>query len=278
MISIFQDRRWLKNPLDSGRLLLILLGLMGFLQLYVMWPGILTSDSQVQYAQAIAGAYSDHHPPLMSFVWRYLDKIIPGPGLMFGLHLSLLYAAIAFYMRSFRSFKARFLWLLLPLVPHVFIFSNLILKDVGFAFSFLLCAAYLSYCAAEHKKLLFYGMVALGVILLYGTALKFQAYYCAPIVLAWMAYARVQDGVHSKKFMLYFVGLVLVFYSCLHGINHMLVPDAQKNHAWQYVKIYDLAGISARTKASHFPTFSKLPNFSMESFLQQFDNRNHRVD
>ena len=261
----------LKNPLWF-------LFIMGLLQLCVMWPGLLTSDSQVQYAQAIGGAYSDHHPPFMSFVWRYLDKIYPGPGLMLLLQLSLLYGALAFYMKSFVSFKTRLFWLFVPLIPHVFIFSSVILKDVGFTFSFLFCTAYLGYCAAHHQKPRWYALTLVWIILLYGTALKFQAQYCAPIVLAWMAFMMADNKMRSKRFIVWCLSLSLAFYAALYGINRALVPEAQKNHAWQYVKIYDLAGIAARTKESNFPDFAKLPRFSMESFLKQFDSKNSRVD
>jgi hypothetical protein len=262
---------WLKNPL-------LCLFLMGVLQLCIMWPGLLSSDSQVQYAQAIAGAYSDHHPPFMSFIWRYLDKIYPGPGLMLLLQLSLLYGALAFYMKSFVSLKSRLLWLFVPLIPHVFIFSSVILKDVGFAFSFLLCTAYLGYCAAHHQKPRWYALTLVWIILLYGTALKFQAQYCALIVLAWMAFMMSDNSMRSKRFIVWCLSLSLAFYAALYGINRALVPEAQKNHAWQYVKIYDLAGIAARTKDSTFPDFAKLPGFSMEAFLKQFDGKNNRVD
>ncbi len=279
--------RLLNHPIDSSRagtktgpyrFLWLFLFLMGLLQLWVMWPGLLTSDSQVQYAQAIAGAYSDHHPPFMSFVWRYLDKIYPGPGLMLLLQLSLFYGALAFYIKSFASFKSRLFCLFVPLIPHVFIFSSVILKDVGFAFSFLFCTAYLGYCAAHHQKPRWYALTLVGIILLYGTALKFQAQYCAPIILAWMAFMMADNKMRSKQFIVGCLGLSLAFYAALYGINRTLVPETQKNHAWQYVKIYDLAGIAARTKESNFPDFAKLPGFSMEAFLKQFDGKNNRVD
>jgi hypothetical protein len=62
--------------------------------LLIMWPGSLNPDSQAQYNMAVAGMYNDHHPAIMSLVWRYLNYIIPGSGMMFLLQLVLFYGGI----------------------------------------------------------------------------------------------------------------------------------------------------------------------------------------
>ena len=119
-----------------------LLFTLGTFHLWLFWPGTLTPDSESQYAMAISGIYADHHPPLMSFVWRYLDKIYPGPSLLLLFHLSLLYVSVLYLIKSLNNVCYRFFFLLLPWIPQVFIFSGIIWKDVGYAFSFLLVGAW----------------------------------------------------------------------------------------------------------------------------------------
>lgn len=251
----------------------ILAFFIGCLHLLIMWPGILSPDSQVQYAMAISGVYNDHHPPLMSFVWRYFNYIIPGSGMMFILHLSLLYIAIYYLIKSLNNFKYKFVLLFFSLIPQIFFYSNMIWKDIGFTFSFLLVAAYLNYTTVNKKLLLWHRAIILIIILLYGTAIKYQAQFCAPVLLIWIAYILANYQLYTKNFIRILGILIILFYSVLNSINYLLIPNIQENYSWQYVKIYDLAAISVAVKKDLFPNFNKNNNFSMEELYKRF-NRN----
>ena len=251
---------------------LIFVLLIGCVHLLIMWPGMLSSDSKVQYAMAIAGVYSDHHPPLMSFIWRYLDHIVPGSGMMFLLQISLLYGSIFYLINSVKSYRGSLLFLLLPLIPQIFNYSNEIWKDAHFTFSFLFVASYLSHLTLNKLKPNWYTITILLIILLYGTAVKFQAQFCAPILLAWIAYICANYKIYSKKFIKIFGVLCLSFYFILNSINYILIPNVQKNYSWQFVKIYDLAAISIAVNQDLFPNFTKNKNFTM----QELKSRLHR--
>jgi hypothetical protein len=54
------------------------------------YPGFMSFDSAVQLREARAGHYSDWHPPVMAFIWRYLDMVVAGPLLMLLLQSGLL--------------------------------------------------------------------------------------------------------------------------------------------------------------------------------------------
>ena len=82
-----------------------------------MWPGIISPDAIGQYAIAHSGLYTDHHPPLMSFVWHYLDLIYPGPGMLLLLHLLMLYTAAAIFIYIFRASYFKWWYAILPIVP-----------------------------------------------------------------------------------------------------------------------------------------------------------------
>ncbi|MBX9976641.1 MAG: hypothetical protein K2X98_00125 [Alphaproteobacteria bacterium] len=240
------------------------------------WPGILSPDSETQYNMALQGVYSDHHPALMSFVWRYLNMICKGPGLMLGLHLGLLYASVYFFIRALSPAPYHFAFLFLPLIPHILVYSFMIWKDVGFAFSFLCIASYLTYCAVQEKKLSLTACFPLSILLIYGTAIKFQAQYCAPLLIFWMIYERTKAHFSWQKYLLCGLGSAIIFYSLLSGINNFLVQEKAQNHSWQYVKLYDLAALSVATQIPLFPESSKTEKFSMEKLKTTFNHA--RVD
>jgi len=255
----------IKNPL-------IIILLIGLMHLLLMWPGILSPDSQGQYLMAIAGVYNDHHPPLMAFVWRYLDKIIPGPGMIFLLNLILLYSSIFYLINSIKSYRCRYLLLLFPLIPQIVLYSSMIWKDIGFTFCFLFVASYLTYLTSNKHKPTWKQTTMLLIVLLYGTAIKFQAQYCAPVLLGWMAYIWSNYKIYCKKFCTICGVLFVAFYLSLNSINWILIPNVQKSHSWQLVKIYDLAAISLSINQDLFPEFTKNKNFTMQELSKRLNH------
>jgi hypothetical protein len=60
------------------------------------FPGLMSVDSAVQYAQA-RGALplDDVHPPLMVLLWRACDQLLRGPGALFLLFASAWWSGLA---------------------------------------------------------------------------------------------------------------------------------------------------------------------------------------
>lgn len=242
--------------------------------LIVLWPGTLSPDSQGQYNAAIAGQYSDHHPFIMSFLWRYLDKLYPGPGLMLLMQLSLLYDSTLFLIKSVDHQKWRFALVFTPLIPHILCYSCMIWKDVACAYSYMFVLCTLAYLSVRDKKLTFSMLFPLLIILAYGTLVKFQAQYLAPIVLIWMALHRA-DYTFKKSFLKNVLVTASIFYGMIASIQHF-GPKVQENHSWQFVKLYDLSAIAVHLNEDIFPEFTKTKTFSMKELHQRFNHQ--RVD
>lgn len=242
----------------------------------LFWPGQMSPDSYAQYESALTGIYGDHHPPMMSVVWRYLAMLVPGSGLMFLLHLLMLYSAAAFFMSAARSSCARWLAMLLPAIPPLCFYSSMIWKDVGFAFAYLLGAALISYCVVHLKKPNGLLLASVSALLLYGTAVKFQALYVLPLPLVGLSYCFTSFQL-SYKTVVY---AALSYLLCLYGVqtfNNMYVPADRKSHSWQLVKLYDLAGISVLKNKPLFPDY--LSRYNLYSFEKVKEKFNHeRVD
>lgn len=253
-----------------------ILGFIFVLNLCLAWPGKLLQDSMAQYAQALSGQYTDHHPPLMSFIWHYLDQIYAGSGLMFALQMLFLYAAIAILLHvadlvfavKYRNF-ATILLLLLPIYPQVLIYSFIVIKDVQYAFSFLLVAAIFAYYTISKKRIGWLLVLGSLVLMIYGAAVKYQGQFCVLVLAIWLGAI-----LNKNNKLLIKLGKGSLIYLCvlgaIQGINNTLVPNQAKNYAWQFVKLYDLAAISIDTNTDLIPDFNKTAAFSVQKLHDRF--------
>lgn len=254
----------------------LILGLIFIGNLVLLWPGQMTSDSYNQYEAALTGVYGDHHPPIMSIIWGMLDHLLKGPGLVLGMHLMMLYAAAAIFIFIFRSSRLKWLYLALPLWPHIALYSSMIWKDVGCAFSYLLASALLSLYMMKAQRPPLFVLALIGVLVFYGAAVKFQGMYLLPPMLFGLSFCITHCTVTKKTFFL--TGCLLIaFLWGLSGLMSHFVPENRLAHSWQYVKLYDLAAISLALDRPLFPLFLReAPEFSMEKLREKFNYE--RVD
>lgn len=237
------------------------------------YPGIMSSDSIGQYEMAKSGVFSDHHPALMSYVWGYLDKLVEGSGLMLGLHFALMFVGLCYGIRSFKNSNLRYFFIIFPIIPQISVYSFMIWKDVGFAFSFLFCAMMLANSIMEKRRLKIYEHCAFWTVLLYGTAVKFQAQYCAPILIFFYVYSQV--ALANNLLKLFVTGLLacLFFFTVLIFINNALVPNQTKSHSWQMVKLYDMAAIGVDTGDIMIPEKFRTKYYSDDQLHKRFNHQ-----
>lgn len=240
------------------------------LHLSIFWPGIMTLDSQSQYAMAVQGVYSDANPFMMSWLWRQFYLFVyPGSGMMLALHLCLLYVGTYFFSKAWKPYG----WaaLVIPFIPGVMTYSGMIWKDVGMAFCYFSIAGYLSMITVQKRPLSLGAMATILPVLVYGTTVKFQGMYLAPVVLVWMGLLRCE----------YRFGLRLLFQTmCISGAFYGLMalilaisPPVKQDHYWQYVKIFDLAALSVKNQTDLFPLHTKTEHFSLPALYDQFSSR-----
>lgn len=239
-----------------------------------LWPGVMSPDANTQYVAAIAGLYTDHHPPVMSLLWRYLDNIYSGSGLIFTFHISMLYGAAAIFIYIFRNSRFRWWYAVYPLLPNMLAYTALIIKDTGFTYSYLLCGAILALIMVN-KILRYKYLLLVPVILLlcYGTAIKFQAQYVLIFFTIGIGYC-VCNYKLAWPAVLYGVIINLAIMIAISSINSALVPQAREAHSWQLVKLYDLSAISIALNTPLYPNFILVqPNFEFKRVQQLFEPR-----
>ncbi len=248
-----------------------LLFLFYVISMFSLWPGVMSPDADAQYAAAIAGLYSDHHPPMMSFLWRYLDRIIAGPGLMFTFHISMLYCAAAIFIYIFKNSLFRWWYTIYPIIPNLLAYTALIVKDTSFTYSYLLAGAILALMMVNKiNKCKYLLLTTVFVLLCYGTAVKFQAQYVLIFFALGMGYC-INKYKLSGATAFYGVLINIIIIILITNVNAKLVPQAQEAHSWQLVKLYDLSSISLSLDKPLYPDFVlQQSNFNFSVIKQLF--------
>lgn len=239
-----------------------------------LWPGVMSLDATGQYLAAKAGVYSDHHPPMMSFVWRYLDFVYPGPAPMFMLHLVMLYAAAAIFLFIFNKSRFRWWYVFYPILPSIMAYTALIVKDTGFTYCYLLSAALMTFlCVNKVQRYRAAVLSLICLLLFYGTAVKFQAKFILLFFTLGVVYCGFDYKLH-KQAIITGVGLFFTILAAVVATNAKLVPTAQEAHSWQYVKIYDLSAISIALDTPLYPDFIlQQPQYSFATVKEKFLTR-----
>ena len=121
--------------------------------LAVYYPGYMSFDSVYQLQSAREGVTNNGNPPMMAYVWRLTDHIIPGPGGMLILNAGLFWfglAGIASAISSCNVVRAAVV-LFCGFLPPIFGLVGTIWKDVGMH-SFLVIALAFSLQASKRGR------------------------------------------------------------------------------------------------------------------------------
>jgi hypothetical protein len=155
------------------------------------WPGLMSVDSAVQYAQALGlRPLDDVVPPLMTLAWRGLDALLPGPG---GMFLALVVAwwgglAVLVSSLSLRRLPAFALVLGLGLFPPTFVVLGHVWKDVAMAAALLWAtAAILAHARRGRARWRLAALLALAI----ACASRQNAIFAVLPLLAWLCWPRV---------------------------------------------------------------------------------------
>lgn len=237
---------------------------------FLFWPGLMRPDSIVQMNQGVSGVLSDWHPPVMGVLWGLFDKIYSGSGPMFLFHLSLYWGAVSLFACA-QPQKAKWVYFI-AILPPVFAYQLLVLKDISFVNAYLFCAAWLHFYSMKNLRPGLFSLLAWLAIAFYGTCATYQAAIALPWLCLWFAKFYWPDC--SKKWI--GIGLLLccVFIASVTAFNKtMSTPSNRGIHT----KLYDLAGISINLNDPVFPDYIKQNKLYDFEKVKQLYNPN-RVD
>lgn len=248
-------------PADDGprgrgaKPILVVCGAGLLLTLLIYSPGYMSWDSLDQLKQARAGVLRDNHPPLMAAIWSITDPILPGPSGMLLLQTLLFWGGIAVFFTLARgALPMRMACaVLVGLFPPIFGLIGTIWKDLLMLGALLLALALIM--RFQKKKGIMTGLAIFGLLVV-GTGVRHNAASAIPALLFWLAHsfgfvhARRRVWTMVRAGLLAVAGFAVV-YCCASALSARLTD--QKCHFWQYLPVYDVAGISVRTNQVLFP-------------------------
>jgi hypothetical protein len=249
---------------------------LGFgLTIWAFYPGFMSPDSVTSLTEARQNSFTDISSPLMSYLWRFLDKISAGPALMLIFQNAVFWSACAAFWHAThkKSLRLGLCLVLFALTPQIFAQLPVVWKDVGLGAALFLSAALL-YLAdkAKNKSALF----ASVLFLFYGYAARLNALPAVLPIAIWSGFIFCRAfEIEKKKFLpvavgvIYFFALSLTVYFVSGGIT-----EVKTVYPFQQIYLYDLAAISKERNEALFPEYVlKNENFSLEKVKTRYNER-----
>lgn len=228
-------------------LLFYIAALCALFTIALYYPGFLSFDGVYQLRQARYGIRDNGHPPLMAYLWRILDFVIPGPAGMLILQTILYWFPLAMICRCLKMVNWLRVVLLLTLgfFPPLFGLLGTIWKDVSMH-AFLLAAVACCLIARRTARLAF--VWAAYVFLFFAAGFRHNALAAALPLLLWNTHiaARIAGWRVWRASVLAFV----ILFAGVTFVNRAGVADAQ---LWRGTLVHDLVGISVRTNTNLLP-------------------------
>lgn len=243
--------------------------------IWSFYPGMMSPDSIANLTQGRQGVFHDINSPLMSYIWGWMDGIVPGPGLMFVFQNVIFWTACAIFWRATNqeTFWLGLALVLFALMPHILAQTIVVWKDVAMGVGFFMAAALLFYGKSARSRV---AVLISPVFLFYGYAARLNAFPAVLPIAIWTGFvaARVFEIERSKFFaavigIAYFVLLSTVVYF----VNYK-ITEGKTVYPFQQLYLYDLAAISAARKEAIFPNYVRdNENFSLEMLRLRYNER-----
>ena len=273
MPHAFRQYKFLRKPFGLTHFLIF-----GIIALHILlrFPPTLSHDSKAMYGAVVKLAYADNSPPLTLMLWHFFDRIKEGAELMQLLNLATLWGACLVGMRIFSGQKVAYWFIAIPFVPAIFLEACDILKDTVFSFGYLFISMILATFTIKNQKLKIWQTLLILTGIFYYSMVKVQAQFIFPFMIAWLV--LLQPSFCSKK-PTDFICKSLLCISLVFGVSFgmskfssSLIEKKNNLHYWQYVKIYDLAGMSVFAQKMYVPDFLlKTPKINIKDIEDHYD-------
>ena len=216
---------------------------------FAYWPGLMSWDPVRQYGQALSGEIDDWHPPVVSWLWRHLGWLGPGPVPMLVLQLAPYWGGLALLADTvWRGGRRRTAWALLAcgLWPVGLALTGMIFKDCLMAGALLVATGLL---ALSERRDGWWPRLAGIATLVFAACFRFNAFTAGlPLLVAllprawWRGWPRLlATGAVAAALLIAAVPL-----------SGRLI-GAKPSGVELSLVIFDLGGITERSGVSVFP-------------------------
>jgi hypothetical protein len=246
----------------------------------LLYPGYVNGDSQWQLDQARSGKFNDWHPPLLTYLWRFVDRVVPGSGGMFLIFQLLFWTGlVAFVEATAGSLRKTVVVSVLFLfyLPLVIGFSQMG-KDVAMLAALMACLGAL---AQAERRGWWPALAVAAVTMVLACGFRHNALFALVPIAVWTALI-VRDRfagprlarLLSTRARLLGAGMALLL--GVVAVQHLIVDGVvrpEKGYSSQAILTYDLSGIAVRSHESYFPRFMDGPKPLTVTDLQRLYNR-----
>lgn len=242
-----------KIAFEDRVMVLLCLGSLG-LTVLLYYPGSLTEDSLWQLYQARHGFADDGNPPVMTLVWRFVDRyIISGQRGMFLLIAVMYWTGLTLLVTSLtKSLLLRIGgFLSVGFFPPVFGLLAAVWKDVFMLASFCLSLGlYLTWstkrkCNGKSSASL---LIASFALLLMCLLTRHNAVFIVLPILLFYLFGIFNAGARSAARITSYLALGALLMVGVIVLQSTIYKRAvsQKTHLWTYFMVYDLVGIEVK--------------------------------
>jgi hypothetical protein len=239
------------------------------------FPGVMTADSIAALSQGRADVYGDINAPLMSWFWGRLDSILPGPALIFVIHLAIFWAAAALLWKTTRvtSFWLGVSLVLFGLTPHVLAQTVVVWKDVALGVSLFAAVSLLYLSKTTGSRV---ALIVSPLFLFYGYAARLNALPAVLPIAIWTGYiaAKIFEFERRRlKALLLGVGYFSALSITVYFVNDRLT-EGRTDYPFQQIYLYDLAAMSVDRNEALFPEHIREDaNYSFETIRSRYNER-----
>ncbi len=242
--------------------------------LYVFYPGLMSPDSASQWLEARTGNYTSAHPALMAMTWSLTERVLPGPGGLFVLHLLVFWMALAWAASELfeRRWSQVCFVLVIGLWPPVTNMVAHLWKDVPMVgLSLLAVAALARDTRHPSRRCLAIAAIALVLACCYRhNALPLAIPFLWRIVQRWprpLPASAIAAWKRPRQWLLT-AALTLVA-AALASIPNRL-PQVTERPAWPLTAVWDLAAVSIAEKRMLIPESWFLGDLALPELEQAF--------
>lgn len=245
--------------------------------LVVVYPGFMSYDSLRALHEARTGVLGGDYPPFVSYVWRVLDAIWPGPALMLFVQNFVLVLGFAMILRTLGYPDLLLVagTVLFCVAPPILGPMFVVWKDVGV--SACLCSAVACFLAAESasKPRL---AIAAGIVLLFaGAAYRLNAITAVVPLVAWYAWRGGFAGFARGRALVAGAAMLAGIALAVAVVNGVRFPELTRlppPRGLTTVMVHDLVAMSALTGRTLVPqTRSPIPADQIAYFRRIYDPR-----
>jgi len=229
--------------------------------LFTFYPGYMSHDSYAQYVQVKSGDIFNHHPPIIVYLWKVLDKIIEGGGGIFTLFSAVYWIAIILIAYSLGTtlWQKIGIMLFLGFFPPHFIMIAQVMKDAGVLASFLFAVAMILFYLRKPRIL----WLALAFMMLIFTSCARHNSFLAVIPLLYfishlfIIHPIVASWINTKYLLIAKISMTVILTIFIQlVIYYVNVVNVKSVALWPSLAVWDIAAVSVMSGEMLLPEYT----------------------